>query len=198
MAWADTEVEDKVLVDWAREMWWPIWVRQCHVNYVGMWKRKFEKAEAKEAKKKTEVGDSWLRAEEAENEMEMMRKQQEERQRGYEAEKDMEKIMHRLSELNQTFSPSMLESTGENKRAWEDEVALDENMRTMVEDDIRKRVAERRYEIIRAKVNADIRAMEEEDNRAKIKAASMKEEEKEHEAEMVKRETKERQKGKGE
>lgn len=173
-------------------------MRQCHVNYVGMWKRKFEKAEAKEAKKKTEAEDGWLRAEEAENEMEMMRRQQEERQRGYEAEKDMEKIMHRLSELNQTFSPSMLESTGENKRAWEDEVALDENMRTMVEDDIRKRVAERRYEIIRAKVNADIRAMEEEDNRAKIKAASMKEEEKEHEAEMVKRETKERQKGKGE
>jgi hypothetical protein len=181
MAWADTEVEDKVLVDWAREMWRPIWVRQCHVNYIGMWKRKFEKAEAKEAKKRIEEEDGRLRAEEAEKEMGMMKREQEERKREYEVEKDMEKIMHRLSKLNQTFSPNMLESTGEKKRAWEDEIVLDEDMRTMVEYGMKKRVGEVRYEVTRAEVNADIRAM--------------KEEEKKYEAEMIQRETKERQKG---
>jgi hypothetical protein len=181
MAWADTEVEDKVLVDWAREMWWPIWVRQCHVNYVGMWKRKFEKAEAKEAKKRMEEKDGRLMVEEAEKEMEMMKREQEERKRGYEVEKDMEKIMHRLSKLNQTFSPNMLESTGEKKRAWDDEIVLDEDMRTMVEYDMKKRMEEVRYEVTRGEVDADIR--------------TMKEEEKKYEAEMIQRETKERQKG---
>jgi hypothetical protein len=197
MKWADAEVEDRVLVEWAREMWWPIWVRQCHVNYVGMWKRKFEKAEAREAKRRMEEEVAKLRVEDTENEMETAKKEQKEKEKGYETEKDLEKIMMRLSKLNQTFTPSMLESPEGKKRVWEDEVALDEDMRTMVEDDIRKRMEGHKYDASRAKVDADIRAVEQKDkdNRAKIEASSMKEEKEKHEAEMAKRVTEEGWKG---
>ncbi|KAL6710717.1 hypothetical protein ACN47E_007774 [Coniothyrium glycines] len=34
------------LAEWAREMWWCVWVRQCWVNYVGMWRRRFEREAA--------------------------------------------------------------------------------------------------------------------------------------------------------
>lgn len=53
MAWADAlyaGATEEVLVNWATEMWWPIWIRQCHVNYVGRWKRKFEKETEKDEK----------------------------------------------------------------------------------------------------------------------------------------------------
>jgi hypothetical protein len=39
-------------------MWWHIWVRQSHVNYVGMWKKRFKredwKAEKDEVRRKAE------------------------------------------------------------------------------------------------------------------------------------------------
>jgi hypothetical protein len=31
-------------------MWWCIWVRQAAVNYVGMWKRRFEKEDSKKTR----------------------------------------------------------------------------------------------------------------------------------------------------
>lgn len=34
---------EDVLLSWAREMWWCVWVRQCVVNWRGMWARRFEK-----------------------------------------------------------------------------------------------------------------------------------------------------------
>ncbi|KAH6869958.1 hypothetical protein BKA58DRAFT_360295 [Alternaria rosae] len=46
MQWTDAQLADatdEVLVQWARDMWWSVWTRQCVVNYRGMWKRKFEK-----------------------------------------------------------------------------------------------------------------------------------------------------------
>ncbi|KAF2659402.1 hypothetical protein K491DRAFT_712682 [Lophiostoma macrostomum CBS 122681] len=42
MDWAGSKAEDKDLVKWAKEMWWPVWKRQCRVNYDDMWKKKFE------------------------------------------------------------------------------------------------------------------------------------------------------------
>lgn len=45
---------DKALVDWAKEMWWHIWNRQCHVNYVGMWKKRFMKEDMKAEKLRAE------------------------------------------------------------------------------------------------------------------------------------------------
>ena len=48
MAWTDAQyagATDGVLVRWAEEVWWSVWVRQCVVNYRGMWKRRFEKKE---------------------------------------------------------------------------------------------------------------------------------------------------------
>jgi hypothetical protein len=68
MAWAECEAPDSVLVTWATEMWWPIWVRQCHVNYVGMWERKFEKALAKKMQQHKEEGECRLRAEKTQKE----------------------------------------------------------------------------------------------------------------------------------
>jgi len=64
MAWTDAQyagATDGVLVAWAEEVWWSVWVRQCVVNYRGMWKRRFEKdvkkalAEREKAEKKAGV-----------------------------------------------------------------------------------------------------------------------------------------------
>jgi hypothetical protein len=40
------------LVTWAQGMWWNIWVRQCVVNWRGMWAKRFEKEDAKAEKAK--------------------------------------------------------------------------------------------------------------------------------------------------
>ncbi|KAJ4356152.1 uncharacterized protein N0V89_004182 [Didymosphaeria variabile] len=61
MSWSDSGATDAVLAQWVKEMWWGVWVRQAHVNYVGMWKRRFEKEdrkakEAKAEKEKAKVG----------------------------------------------------------------------------------------------------------------------------------------------
>ncbi|CAE7023650.1 hypothetical protein PTNB73_02184 [Pyrenophora teres f. teres] len=45
---------DDVLVTWAKDMWWLIWVRQSHVNHAGMWKRRFEKEDKKKKKAQEE------------------------------------------------------------------------------------------------------------------------------------------------
>ena len=53
MAWTDAQyagATDGVLVRWAEEVWWRVWVRQCVVNYRGMWKRRWEKKEKAERK----------------------------------------------------------------------------------------------------------------------------------------------------
>ncbi|KAJ4297752.1 hypothetical protein N0V90_005647 [Kalmusia sp. IMI 367209] len=56
MCWSDSGASDEILVKWAKEMWWGIWVRQCYVNYVGMWKRRFEKDDVKAEKaRKSEI-----------------------------------------------------------------------------------------------------------------------------------------------
>jgi hypothetical protein len=57
MHWTDTTyagATDKILVEWAREMWWHTWIRQCHVNYAGMWNRRFEKEDRKAENKRQE------------------------------------------------------------------------------------------------------------------------------------------------
>lgn len=51
MCWTDAvyaEATEHDLFEWAKHMWWPIWVRQSHVNHMGMWKRRFEKEDKKE------------------------------------------------------------------------------------------------------------------------------------------------------
>jgi hypothetical protein len=68
MNWADAAyfgATDRVLVDWAKEMWWHIWIRQSHTNYVGMWKKRFEKEDRKIEKKRE---DDEMEAKEAEAE----------------------------------------------------------------------------------------------------------------------------------
>ncbi|KAF3046147.1 hypothetical protein E8E12_011375 [Didymella heteroderae] len=44
------------LVKWAQDVWWSVWVRQCVVNWRGMWAKRFEKenAEAEKANKAEE------------------------------------------------------------------------------------------------------------------------------------------------
>ncbi|KAF2178712.1 hypothetical protein K469DRAFT_598713 [Zopfia rhizophila CBS 207.26] len=49
MDWADSGASDEVLVKWAREMWWACWVRQGVRSWVGMWKRRLEREDKKEA-----------------------------------------------------------------------------------------------------------------------------------------------------
>jgi hypothetical protein len=75
---------DKMLVDWAKEMWWPVWIRQSHVNYVGMWKRRFGNDDKKAAKKKSE--------EEAKAEAETL------------AEATKDKMISRLNKMNLSLS----------------------------------------------------------------------------------------------
>lgn len=50
MCWSDSGASDEVLVRWMKEMWWVVWVRQTHVNYVGMWMKRFEKEDVKAEK----------------------------------------------------------------------------------------------------------------------------------------------------
>ncbi|KAH7090615.1 hypothetical protein FB567DRAFT_491534 [Paraphoma chrysanthemicola] len=53
MQWMDfvyAGATDEDLTSWAEEMWQHVWVRQSHVNYVGMWKKRFEKEDRKAAK----------------------------------------------------------------------------------------------------------------------------------------------------
>lgn len=38
------------LVKWAQEIWWLVWVRQCVVNWRGMWAKRFEKDDVKAEK----------------------------------------------------------------------------------------------------------------------------------------------------
>lgn len=45
---------DQILVEWAKEMWWHTWIRQSYTNYVGMWKKGFEKEDRKAEKKRAE------------------------------------------------------------------------------------------------------------------------------------------------
>jgi hypothetical protein len=71
---------DAVLINWAREMWWHAWIRQSHTNYVGLWKRRFEKEDRK-AEKEREVEKARAKAEEM-------------------AKADRERIMGRLRMLN--------------------------------------------------------------------------------------------------
>lgn len=50
MQWTDVTyagATDDDILRWAEKMWWCIWVRQAAVNYVGMWKRRFEKEDSK-------------------------------------------------------------------------------------------------------------------------------------------------------
>lgn len=58
MHWADAAyagATDEVLVDWAENMWWSIWIRQSHVNFIGMWKKRFEKEDRKAERARLEV-----------------------------------------------------------------------------------------------------------------------------------------------
>jgi hypothetical protein len=57
MQWTDAAhagATGKMLIKWAKDMWWPVWVRQSHVDYIGMWKRRFENDDKKAEKKKLE------------------------------------------------------------------------------------------------------------------------------------------------
>ncbi|KAI4910581.1 hypothetical protein J4E85_011398 [Alternaria conjuncta] len=68
MAWTDAQyagATDGVLVRWAEKVWWSVWVRQCVVNYRGMWKRRFEK-DVKKAERKGVVESEMVGGEEVE------------------------------------------------------------------------------------------------------------------------------------
>lgn len=57
MQWTDATdagATEQDLVEWAENMWWHIWIRQSHTNYVGMWKKRFEKEDKKAEKKRVE------------------------------------------------------------------------------------------------------------------------------------------------
>lgn len=65
-------------------MWWCIWVRQAAVNYVGMWKRRFEKEDSKK-----------IREVESEKDVELK-----EIPKGGAVEDRVEKVRERLNRLN--------------------------------------------------------------------------------------------------
>lgn len=57
MQWTDAidaGATEQDLVKWAETMWWHVWIRQSHTNYVGMWKKRFEKVDRKAEKKRAE------------------------------------------------------------------------------------------------------------------------------------------------
>lgn len=80
MCWSSSGAREEVLVKWVREMWWSVWVRQAQVNYVGMWKKRFEKEDAKAERKRVEQLEK-VDAEEEEEEVEARKKKISERLR---------------------------------------------------------------------------------------------------------------------
>lgn len=86
--------KEEGLVKWAQDMWWTIWVRQCVVNWRGMWAKRFEKEDAKTEKAK--------KAEEERAEKERI--EEEERVKAEELVRaHKRKIMGRLEGLNRTL-----------------------------------------------------------------------------------------------
>ncbi|XPS72300.1 hypothetical protein M3J09_004467 [Ascochyta lentis] len=79
------------LVQWARDVWWCVWVRQCVVNWRGMWARRFEKEDVKAEKARVE-------------EEELVEKESAQREFRAKAEelvrKNKEKMLGRLEVLN--------------------------------------------------------------------------------------------------
>lgn len=93
MNWADAtylSATDRVLLDWAKEMWWHMWIKQSHTNYVGMWNKKFEKED---------------RGKERQREEEKMKaKELEAKNKAEELVKaNKERIMMRLKAMNMSF-----------------------------------------------------------------------------------------------
>ncbi|KAK3215439.1 hypothetical protein GRF29_19g3276939 [Pseudopithomyces chartarum] len=43
LRWSESGVQERLLVEWVRGMWGKVWVRQGAANWVGMWRRRFEK-----------------------------------------------------------------------------------------------------------------------------------------------------------
>lgn len=82
------------LVQWAQELWWVVWVRQCVVNWRGMWAKRFEKEDAKAEKaRKAEV-----------ERVEREKQEGEARARAEELDKlRNEKVLGRLKALNQAL-----------------------------------------------------------------------------------------------
>lgn len=88
MRWMDSGAGDKVLVEWVREVWWAVWVRQSWVNYVGMWKRRFEKEDRKKEREKEKMQEEGVeRAEAKRREEEVLARK--------------EKILGRLKVMNE-------------------------------------------------------------------------------------------------
>jgi hypothetical protein len=87
MQWMDVKyagATDDELVRWAESMWWCIWVRQAAVNYMGMWRRRFEKEDSKK-----------MREVESEKEVELK-----EMPKVEVVEDRLEKVRGRLNRLN--------------------------------------------------------------------------------------------------
>lgn len=71
MQWTDATdagAAEQDLIKWAETMWWHIWIRQSHTNYVGMWKKRFEEEDKKAEKKRAEEEAAGKVAEVAEQE----------------------------------------------------------------------------------------------------------------------------------
>jgi hypothetical protein len=84
MNWVGSGADERVLAQWAKEMWWVIWARQARVNYVRMWKEKLEKEDKKAAKQIEELNEK--------------RTLEEERDK---REECWEKVIGRLRDINQ-------------------------------------------------------------------------------------------------
>jgi hypothetical protein len=94
MQWTDATyagATDEVLVKWARDMWWSIWIRQCHTNYVGLWKTRFAKEDKKAEGMRVEEEEAKRKAEEAKLKAEEMVKA------------NREKLLGRLKVLNRSL-----------------------------------------------------------------------------------------------
>jgi hypothetical protein len=82
------------LVEWAREMWWAVWVRQCVVNWRGIWAKRFEKEDVKAETVRKEAEEATERA----------RVEEEGRKKAEElVEKQRKKVLGRLEGLNKAL-----------------------------------------------------------------------------------------------
>lgn len=62
--WQDSGVQEEVLANWLKKVWWGVWERQGLINFVGMWKRRLEKEETKREKERLRTEQARLEREE--------------------------------------------------------------------------------------------------------------------------------------
>lgn len=89
---------ERELLKWAQDVWWVVWLRQCVVNWRGMWAKRFEKEDRKAEKLRADSAEKQVLEVEARMEAELKSKAEEDLVASMRA-----KVMARLERMNRVL-----------------------------------------------------------------------------------------------